>query len=627
MSLVAYAEATSVAQRESLLFHVEAAAGGEIRGTVTVEDTVSGEPMLSAELGAGATGGTGRPGAGEWELRVPEHWPSSLYRAVFDPGGTEVFFVVRAAAPGRTSPVLVSMPFPTWEAYNHAGEPYQGLYQTDQPDRAARVSFARPGGGPPPERWEDGLLHWLGPAGYRVEYCSGLDLDDGLDLLANYRLLVINGHDEYWSKGMRDAAEEFAARGGNIAIFSGNTCWWQVRFEDDKRTMVCYRDAVRDPMASVDPRLTTVEWSSPPVNRSENSLTGVSFRQGAGCWDDTSVMSEVAYTVRFADHWVFEGTRLNDGDKFGAGCVGYETDAAEYEEIDGVPLATGRDGTPPTFVILATADLRHWRRYGQGGAATMGIFNLGAGTVFNAATIFWGNSLHDPMIDRITRNVLDRLSAGPAPERWEVIGPPDEVVALGASDGLLFAVTADGVLRSRRPGGQNLTWQRIDEAPGILALATPREAHGGPPLGLYGLTAAGTIRYRDGATGRSGWLELGPAPEGAIGLAAVDESFFAVTAAGDLWHLPMPMLGADGAQWARAGDSAGAIALTALNGLLFGLTGEDRVVVRQPFRGAAEWTDLGEAGGHRVLTGYANRLIATAPGASLCWRVATGRPA
>ena len=39
---------------------------------------------------------------------------------------------------------------------------------------------------------------------------------------------------------MRDAVEAFIAGGGNAAFFSGNTCWWQVRFEDDW-AMVCFK--------------------------------------------------------------------------------------------------------------------------------------------------------------------------------------------------------------------------------------------------------------------------------------------------------------------------------------------------------------------------------------------------
>ncbi|WP_342775151.1 N,N-dimethylformamidase beta subunit family domain-containing protein, partial [Nonomuraea diastatica] len=412
-----YVAATSCAQGEELRFRLLDEGGGPIR----VEAVPSGRTVLE---------GTAGPGPG-WALKVGADWPSSLYRAVYHE--TSAYFVVRSAVPA--SPILVSIPFPTWEAYNRPGVPGEGLYQSEQPDRAVKVTFDRPGAGPQIEEWELGLLRWLAPAGYTVDYCSGLDLHGdpdrtdpdrsdpgprgGLGLLSRYRLLVVNGHDEYWSWEMRDAAEEFARRGGNIAIFSGNTCWWQVRFEDGLRTMVCYRDAVADPMAATDPGRVTVEWPSEPVNRPENILTGLSFRNGAGCWVDSRVMAEESYTARFAGHWVFEGAGLADGDTFGRGAIGYETDAADLDWVDGVPRASGRDGAPPSLVVLATADLAHWRRYGRAGAATMSVHRLGAGTVFNAGTINWGNTLHDPALARITRNVLDRLSQPPPGPTWE----------------------------------------------------------------------------------------------------------------------------------------------------------------------------------------------------------------
>ncbi|NEE60071.1 hypothetical protein G3M55_88050, partial [Streptomyces sp. SID8455] len=69
-------------------------------------------------------------------------------------------------------------------------------------------------------------------------------LHNGDELLSHYSLLVVNGHDEYWSMEMRDSVEAFARRGGNLAFFAANTAWWQMRLEDDGRTMVCHRDAV-----------------------------------------------------------------------------------------------------------------------------------------------------------------------------------------------------------------------------------------------------------------------------------------------------------------------------------------------------------------------------------------------
>jgi hypothetical protein len=43
---------------------------------------------------------------------------------------------------------------------------------------------------------------------------------------------------------------------------------------------VCYRDAAEDPLAGINDALVTVEWTSRPVNRPENALTGTSFRRG-----------------------------------------------------------------------------------------------------------------------------------------------------------------------------------------------------------------------------------------------------------------------------------------------------------------------------------------------------------
>ncbi|GAA3124851.1 hypothetical protein GCM10010466_14630 [Planomonospora alba] len=648
MTVRAYAESTSVAQGGRLRFHLTRTSRAPLRGTVTVEDTAGGR-----RLPCGAFRGP------YWDLDVPGDWASSLYRAVFTSGedgedredgegSAEVYFVVRAARPA--SPILLSVPFPTWQAYNRAGMPGESLYWTEQPTRAARVSFDRPGGGPPPERWEEGMIRWLGPAGYAVDHCSGLDLHDGAGLLAGYRLLVVNGHDEYWSAGMRDSVEEFVRRGGNLAVFSGNTCWWQFRLEDGGRTMVCHRDAAADPVAAVAPALTTVEWSSAPVDRPENGLIGVSFRRGAGTWGPyMDKMYEESYTVRFPEHWAFEGTGLGEGDTFGRGALGYETDACDFTEVDGVPLATGRDGTPPSFVILATADLRHWDRYGQGGMATMGAMRLGAGTVFTAATVNWGNTLHDPVVARITRNVLDRLSA-PAADAWETIGPAGPLRALAAVGSTLYAAGQDGSLSAREVCGQNLRWRPAGSASGVVALAAPREASPGRPVTLYGLTGDGRLVRREPG---GSWTAIGRAPGGAadgatddgaaddgavgaetadggtggatadagragggpMGLAMVNGELFAASA-GALW------CSAGDGSWTRVGSAPDVVALTSMNGRLYAVCADGRVRTRLPLAAPAGWTDLCDAGGATVLAAHAGRLIAASPGGPLRWRAA-----
>ncbi|MCT9932889.1 hypothetical protein N5079_22025 [Planotetraspora sp. A-T 1434] len=631
----AYATATSCAQGEALEFRLE----GDGSLGVVVHDATNDALMLTASVRGPS-----------WVLDVPPDWPSSLYRARFvsgppEPGvlvsrasgdlpgsgaspDNEVYFVVRQATPGATSPILVSIPFATWQAYNRAGIPGESVYWNEQPDRAARVTFDRPGGGPPPERWEDGMLRWLGPAGYVAEYCSGLDLD--LGLLSAYRLLIVNGHDEYWSAEMRDACEEFVRRGGNIAFFAGNTCWWQIRIEG--RTMVCHRDPVTDPVE--DPSLTTVEWSSAPVSRPENSLTGVSFRNGAGTWGpDMALMREEAYTARFAGHWVFEGTGLTDGDKFGQGALGYETDAAEFTEVLGVPRVTCRDGTPPSFVVLATADLRHWSSGGQGGWATMGVFSSGRGTVFNAATINWGNTLHDPVVERITRNVVDRLSR-PAVPAWEVIGPVTDIRALAASGSALYAVGAGDTLLTRELCGQNLRWLPIGSAGGVHCLDAPREAAAGLGTGLYGVTTDGVLRYREARPEPADWIDVGRVPPGTTALGVSDSTFFAATSTGRLWAATFTETAASTTvaaettmtppPWRDIGDAGGAICLSGSNGRLYALGDDHRVRTRLPVNGPAEWSDLGEAPDAAVLAAHAGRLVTAGGGQPLRWRTVKG---
>ncbi|WP_084468992.1 N,N-dimethylformamidase beta subunit family domain-containing protein [Nocardiopsis trehalosi] len=600
--LSVYATRTSVAQGQTLLFRLDGATAGRVR----VRDTVTGADVAEFDVTAP-----------EWKLDVPAEWPSSLYAARFSPGGQEAYFAVRTARPGADSPILVAVPFLTWQAYNGAGVPGAGLYPAEGPDRALRVSFDRPGGGPA-GHWEDRFYRWLAEQGRRVEYCSNVDLHADPGLVGHYRMLVCAGHDEYWTAEMRDSVEAFVAAGGNAAFFCGNTCWWQVRLEDGERTLVCYRDALSDPLAATDPARTTVEWSSAPVHRPENTLLGVSFRNGAGCWEDMSVMRHAAYTVAFADHWVYAGTGLRDGDTFGRGAVGYETDAADVREVDGVPLATGADGTSRDFTVLAAADLRHWSRYGKGGRATMGVLRTGRGTVFNAATVGWADALDDPVVSRITANVLDRLG-GAAPE-WEPMGAaPVRPVALAACEGRLFAAAPDGTLWTRLDRTQNLPWRPLGPAPGLVALSAPGAAVPGCPVGLYGLFADGRVRLRPPAPGPADWTDLYPAPSGAVDLHPVDEHLYVLTGDGRLWRRPLAAAG--DAAWSPHGDAAGLTALTGMNGRLFAVGGDGVLRTRRP--GDTGWTDLCAAPGLAVLTAVAGRITGATADGGLSWRDVT----
>ena len=87
------------------------------------------------------------------------------------------------------------------------------------------------------------------------------------------------GHDEYWSKGMRDNVVGALNQGVNVAFFSANSAYWQIRFEPDaagnpNRTQVTYKDAATssaapgpDPMWGVNNSIVTVHGRVPSCPR------------------------------------------------------------------------------------------------------------------------------------------------------------------------------------------------------------------------------------------------------------------------------------------------------------------------------------------------------------------------
>jgi hypothetical protein len=318
----------------------------------------------------------------------------------------------------------------TWEAYNNFGGKSLYADQSTNGKASYKVSFNRPFTDMANFfQWEDNMVSWLDSQGIPVEVTTNIELDKDPNELNNYRVLIIVGHDEYWSHGERTQLEQFVARGGNIMILSGNTCCWQVRFEDDARTMVCYRDRNLDPLNGKVDSLVTVKWYAPPVNDPENRLIGVSFLNGGYVNNGQTLpvwLGYGDYTIYNSQHWVYKGTQLLDGQSFGSSApiVGYETDGALYTWINGIPTVTGADKTPMNFKILAISPamssdgvtINH---------ATSGIYSMpGGGTVFNAGTTGWVNGLaYDAMVHQVTKNIFGRFLSNKFPPDIDAWSP------------------------------------------------------------------------------------------------------------------------------------------------------------------------------------------------------------
>jgi hypothetical protein len=386
-----------------------------------------------------------------YEYPVPCDWKSGAYVALFVPvehADTDyptvaheweaaALFVVRSRQ--ATGKILYKLPLLTYHAYNEIGDPCGSLYT----GRYSKLTLHRPGGGVGgrpwdhyfPDaydssssrqtfwHWDAPFISWLVRNRFEVDYCTDLDIHENSgNFIAAYRLLLSVGHDEYWSDAMRDNVAAFVEAGGNVAFFSGNTCWWRVHLVEGNRAFVCDKtglggdDQKRDQWFRFDP---------------ENRLTGVSHRNGGGQWWDKR--EAIGYTVQHADHWIFEGTGLRNGDTFGAdhALVGYECDGAaiaDRPDERGFVVPSHNDGTPENFIILGVGRLGpEWAQdpvgFPGGRTATMGVYSNN-GVVFTAATTDWPRVLAsgEPHVAKITENILRRLGADdtvhPAIKAW-----------------------------------------------------------------------------------------------------------------------------------------------------------------------------------------------------------------
>lgn len=419
-----YANRTSVAQHEQITFHIATSVSPFTMSIVNLADAsnvILEVPNLTSR--AKNCSGQYTSGCGwlaTYTLTIPGIWPSGYYAAVFPTsfGERKAIFVVRENNPGSTSQILLVASTNTYQAYNEFGG--RSLYPSDDSRRGSRLSFDRPyhydGGIGRYDIWERKFVDWMTQERRTFEVVTDSDLEDST-LLAHYNLVVLVGHSEYWTLAARQNLETFSRNGGHMAVFGGCTMWWQVRYEDDGRTLIGYKEAIDDPIRETDQQLVTTHFWSAPVNLPENSILGSSFRFGGysnrvddpASYDMLPMEERTGYLVTEESHWVFQGTNVAGGTAFGREIAGLEVDGALYNcaSTTGVMTPDGSDGTPLNYHILAVTPASE-------GHGTIGIYtNPAGGAVFNAGTQNWVYGLaSDPLVQTATRNVLDRLSPG-----------------------------------------------------------------------------------------------------------------------------------------------------------------------------------------------------------------------
>jgi hypothetical protein len=362
-----------------------------------------------------------------YSLVIPISWLPGVYYAQFPTsvGSKLVLFMVSPKVRGSYSKILYLASANTWEAYNPIGG--KSLYTFNSTDTIAsyKVSFQRPGRaytGYPEFSLELPFVRWLYRNHINVECAVNYDIHSDSSLLSIYKVMVIDGHSEYWSSPEKTETQNFVTNGGNLIILSGNTCWWQVRYENNGNTIVCYKDPTVDPYTGVIDSLVTYNWHLSPVNSPENYMTGLSYL-GAGYVNDGSILPASAgyggYTVYNHHSWVYNGTGLMEGEDLGYSdaIVGDETDGGLFNFVNGIPAFTGTDGSPTNFMVLGLSPAYSTWGFNPIPRATFGIFHKqGGGTVFNAATNNWSLGLDSNYyVQKITKNVFDKFTANKFP--------------------------------------------------------------------------------------------------------------------------------------------------------------------------------------------------------------------
>ena len=257
-------------------------------------------------------------------LVVGRDWPSGYYlvQAVLTEGpqaGSGAFapLIVKRAARAAPAKILLEIPMSTAAAYNewgglsaYSGGPWSEVVSLDRPFKNGLL------GG------EYALLRFLMRNGFDFDVQTDLDTAVDPTSLLDYRLVLVGGHDEYWTQSTSDAFYEAKKRGVNLGFFGANIGYWRTRLENNGRSIAIYKHSLRDPLG-----VTGYYRDTHP----ECQLLGVQHQAGLLDW------LPGPYTVdpTGAKHKWMRGTGLKAGDEL-PGLVSVEVDTMpNWQELIG----------------------------------------------------------------------------------------------------------------------------------------------------------------------------------------------------------------------------------------------------------------------------------------------------
>jgi hypothetical protein len=292
--------------------------------------------------------------------------------------------------------ITIVYPSNTVNAYTQTA--YRSLYSPSTP----KVSFLRP------QSYEQSysmdFFKWIAKQPFDFRVIADYDLDYQSEFFDS-EILIIPGHNEYWTRKARENFDAFVEKGNHALVLSGNTMWWQVRYENN--SLVCYRNKDSDPIS--DKKLTTYLWNDLSLSYPIINSIGADFDKGGyglksdNGWDGYKIVNPASPLLEGVSFARGDILKLPTGEYDGAPIKGFDSNG--YPIIDNDVLGFYK-------IELVGFDL------GFRGTQTIGTFFAfqkfpTSGIVINTGSIEWcakaGIGAADGKIKQITKNMIDKL--------------------------------------------------------------------------------------------------------------------------------------------------------------------------------------------------------------------------
>lgn len=216
------------------------------------------------------------------------------------------------------------------------------------------------------------------------------------------------------------------------------------------------------------------------------------------------------------------------------------------------------------------------------------------------------------------------FAEGPAKSEitWKQIGEAPGVVAMAAAGKNLFAITSAKKLQVCDPATNPVVWKEVGDGPGgnVVAMGVSD----GKLFASTDARSAGRLAVRDAVTTAAAWQDQGHA-WCLLGMAGAKGKMYAIVDTKEPGSEASIMVrdnagtattnaarGLDGIPWNGVDrrPPVGALAITETGGKYYIATKEDALFVGNPTKPDVKWQQIGDAAGVTILAGAEGKLFA-----------------